>query len=440
MKVLDITIKDMLQASRSRTIFFFMFVIPIGISLLFMVMFRGIGDDDGFQLPTIDVVIVNLDEGKLPGQALDSVTGDAGAVREPFSSMGDVVVQLLRSDAFSALMHVELLEDVDSAKRAVDAQEAGVAVILPANFTDSLIQRGTSSSVELYKDPTLSFSPLIVEAIVSQILDRFSSASIATNVSVDSLASSGLIVDDSQAQELAMIFTAAFSEQGISGEDQQAALVAVQAPSGSGEETDLLTQIVGTIFGGMMIFFGFFTAASTLETILVEEERGTLARLFTTPTGHRAILEGKSLSAVVILIFQLAVLLTFGALAMNIYWGTIPTILLAAIGTILLAVATGSFLVSFMQNTRQGGIIFGGVLTMTGMLGLIPVFTSGNPDQPEALQFVSLLVPQGWAMRGLSLSMEGAPLQDMLPIFGVILLWTIVLASIGQYRLSKRFA
>jgi hypothetical protein len=75
MKVLDITIKDMLQASRSRTIFFFMFVIPIGISLLFMVMFRGIGDDDGFQLPTIDVVIVNLDEGKLPGQALDSVTG-----------------------------------------------------------------------------------------------------------------------------------------------------------------------------------------------------------------------------------------------------------------------------------------------------------------------------------------------------------------------------
>jgi ABC-type multidrug transport system permease subunit len=132
--------------------------------------------------------------------------------------------------------------------------------------------------------------------------------------------------------------------------------------------------------------------------------------------------------------------MTFGAIVMSISWGTPPSVLLAAAGIILVAVATGSFLVSMMQNTRQGGIIFGGVLTMTGMLGLIPVFTSGNPNQPEALQIVSLLVPQGWAMRGLQLSMDGATFQEMLPVFGVILLWTIVLAFIGQHRLRKRFA
>ena len=39
--------------------------------------------------------------------------------------------------------------------------------------------------------------------------------------------------------------------------------------------------------GGMMIFYAFFTGASTGQTILQEEEEGTLPRLFTTPTPQR---------------------------------------------------------------------------------------------------------------------------------------------------------
>ena len=132
--------------------------------------------------------------------------------------------------------------------------------------------------------------------------------------------------------------------------------------------------------------------------------------------------------------------MVFGALALSIYWGTPATAVLAALGIILVASAMGIFLVSLMQNTRQGGIIFGGVLTMTGMIGMIPVFTAGNPDQPETLEMISLLVPQGWAMRNLSLSMDGADLTEMLPVFGVILLWTLVLGFIGQRRMRKRFA
>jgi ABC-type multidrug transport system permease subunit len=441
MKLLDITLKDILQASRSRTIFFFMFVIPFGISLLFMLMFGGVGDDEGFQLPTIEVVIVNLDEGRLPEQATQSFTVDGdGPSADSFNSMGELLVQLLQSEAFADLMNVTVAESSDSAMAAVDSQDAGVAVILPADFTASLIEQGASSTVELYQDPTLTISPLIVEAIVTQILDSFDSAKIGMDVTMERLAASGLALDGQRVQDIVLRFTTAFSDQQGSGDSGEVVLVTVQPPPGVDEETDPLTEIVGVILGGMMIFFAFFTAAASMETILVEEERGTLARLFTTPTSHRTILGGKALSALIILIFQLIVLMTAGALVMNIYWGTPPSVILAATGIILVAVATGSFLVSMMQNTRQGGIIFGGVLTMTGMLGLIPVFTSGNPNQPEALQIVSLLVPQGWAMRGLQLSIDGATFQEMLPVFGVILLWTIVLAFIGQHRLRKRFA
>jgi ABC-2 type transport system permease protein len=177
-----------------------------------------------------------------------------------------------------------------------------------------------------------------------------------------------------------------------------------------------------------------------LETILTEEERGTLARLFTTPTSHRAILGGKGLAGIITLTIQITVLISFGALVMNVDWGAPASVFLAALGIVLIAAATGMFLVSMMKNTRQGGVIFGGVLTMTGMMGLIPVFTAGVPNQPEALKIVSLIVPQGWAMRNLTLAMEGATVQEMLPVFGGILIWTLAFVFIGQHRMRKRFA
>ncbi len=445
MKLLDITLKDLRQSSRGKTIFFFMFVIPIGISLLFMFMFGSAGDEEGFQLPTIDVVVVNLDEGQLPSQAVPALDLDSGGTADSANpdsirSMGQILVQLLQSDVFADLMNVTESDTVEQAKDAVDGQEAGVAVILPPTFTDSLIQPGATSTVELYQDPTLTFGPLIVEAIITQILDNFDSAKIGMEVTISQLAKAGLVLDEAQLQEIVTRFTLAFSDQDGSSESGEFVLVTVQPPPGADEETDLVTEIVGVILGGMMIFFAFFTVAASMETILVEEERGTLARLFTTPTNHRTILGGKAAAGVITLIIQLTVLMTFGALVMKIYWGTPASVILAAVGIILVASATGIFLVSLMQNTRQGGIIFGGLLTMTGMIGLIPVFTSGNPNQPEALDIVSLLVPQGWAMRGLSLSMDGATVLEMLPVFGVTMIWTLILAFIGQHRMRKRFA
>ena len=58
MRILDITIKDLRQASRSLTIYFFMFVVPILVTLLFRFMFGGLGgEESGFSLPKTTVVV-----------------------------------------------------------------------------------------------------------------------------------------------------------------------------------------------------------------------------------------------------------------------------------------------------------------------------------------------------------------------------------------------
>ena len=130
----------------------------------------------------------------------------------------------------------------------------------------------------------------------------------------------------------------------------------------------------------------------------------------------------------------------FGRLVFDIDWGSLPTTFLAALGLIIVSVSTGLFIVSWLTNTRQTGIVFGGVLTLTGMIGLIGVFTAGVPNQPEFIETISLLVPQGWAIRGLTISMDGGSVIDLLPIFAGLMVWSLVFSLIGLRRMSRRYA
>ena len=67
-----------------------------------------------------------------------------------------------------------------------------------------------------------------------------------------------------------------------SGSGSSSAVLDVRTPT-TAPETSMLVRIIGPIMGGTMIFYAFFTGMSTGESILREEEEGTLARLFTTP-------------------------------------------------------------------------------------------------------------------------------------------------------------
>ncbi|MGD2077467.1 MAG: ABC transporter permease [Chloroflexota bacterium] len=443
MKLLDVTFKDLLQSSRSYMVYVFAFVIPILVTLLFLLIFGGLGDDEEFELPNTSVVIVNLDEGRLPAGSEGGATafedldlelpGETGADMAAANSFGDVLVALLKSDVFADFISVSEAPTDTAGQAAVQDGEAGVAIIIPANFTEAMVQGEGTAEVLFYNDPTLLLGPRIVESIVRQVLDNFAAGTIATGVAINGLLEAGVPLDAALMADILDQVTATQSSA-------PPELVDTRLPPGMDESSSLVTDIISLIMGGMMIFFVFFTAAASVETILTEEERGTLQRLFTTPTSNQTILSGKALAGVITVTIQIIVLMLFGHFVFGIDWGSLLPVVLALIGIVLAATATGLFLVSLMQNTRQGGFIFGGVLTVTGMLGLIPVFTSGVPNQPESLQTISLLVPQGWAMRSLTVAQDGGDVAEILPIVAGLLAWALVLGFIGQRRLQKRFA
>jgi len=417
MKAIDIALKDMRQSFRSKGAIIFMFVIPILITVLFSFMFGNIAvADEGFTLPQTTVALVNLDQGQAPGMG----------------SMGVFLADMLQGEELADLVVVSEMETAAAARSAVDNQEAGIAVIIPAGFTNAITGVGETVEVELYRDPTLTIGPAIVSSIVSQVVDGMIAANIGIGITMSQLAEAGVALTPQTIQEIVDAYTTVPPPQ------QAADLTRLQAPSGH-ESGNELAQMLAFILGGMMVFYAFFTGANVLNTILTEQENGTLQRLFTTPTSHMAIFSGKFIATLFILAVQVAVLLTFGNLVFDIQWGDPLPVAIAAAGLVIIAATTGLFLVSLLKNTRQAGIIFGGLLTLTGMLGLISVFTAGAPNTLAALDTISLLVPQGWAVRSFRQAMEGEPLPNITLTFAVILLWSAVFFFVGQYRLRKRF-
>ncbi len=427
MKALDIALKDIRQSMRSRNALIFMFAIPILITAMFALMFGQIaaGDDAEFTVPRTAVLLVNLDEGEMP-----IASGDLQA-----ANMGGLLGQMLQQDDLSDLMTITQMDDAAAARTAVDDQQAGAAIIIPAGFTDALTSDAENVSLELYTDPTLTIGPAIVESVVSQFVDSFSAGTIGVGVTIGQLAEAGLPVTDD------LVNDAVAHYQQTGGQFGRGPLVSVQQPPGADNgQTNQLASILGLILAGMMVFYAFFTGANTLNSILTEEENGTLQRLFTTPTSQLSLFSGKFLAALLVLSVQVAVLLIFGNLVFDINWGEPLPVAMAAAGLVLIAATFGLFLVSLIKDQRQAGVIFGGLLTLTGMLGLMSVFTAGAPNTPPALNTIGLLVPQGWAIRGMRQAMDGAELADNLLTLGVVVALSAVFFFAGQWRLRKRFA
>ena len=433
MKIFDIAIKDLTRSFRSTFALMFMFVVPLLVTGMFYFMFGGMGSSDngGFNLPKTTIVIANLDQGS-PAIAQGMATMTQGLSSD---SLGELVVQILQSPDFASLLEVRLAPDAASARQAVDSQKAGVAIIIPADFSAAFADPQATSTLELYQDPTLTIGPGIVKSVLSQFMDGFSAIKIAVEVSVAQALAAGQPADAATTGAVIGQYTASLAQRG----DPSAALLDVHAPAAKKESNNLMAQIIGPIMGGMMIFFAFFTGVSTAQSILREDEDGTLPRLFTTPTAQTTILGGKFLAVGLTVLVQVSVLLVVANLLFHIQWGAFVPVGLAALGIVACASSFGIFINSLLKSTRQGGVVFGGILTVTGMVGMMSIFTATVPNA-AGLGAVSLLVPQGWAVRGLTLAMSGAAVSQAALNLLVLLVLSVVFFVIGVLRFQKRYA
>lgn len=425
MKTLDIALKDVRRNLRNAFFLVFGLALPLLTAVLFYFAFSGLASGDGgIDLAAIRVQVVNLDE------------------PQGGFSAGALVEQILR-DAIPDIIQVTTAADADNARAAVDDQEAAVAVIIPAGFTSAALAPAGEAAIELYQDPALTLGPSIVKGILGQIVDGFAGSGIAAEVARDQLIARAAGADAATLQGIVAEYGAWSSS--LAGEYQSGEnpFIEFQAPPDAGQQgNDDLTSMLALIMAGMMVFYVFFTGAASAQSIIQEEEAGTLARLFTTPTPGSAILGGKFISVFALLTVQVITLVIVSSLIFNIDWGDFVPVALVTLGLVVEASGFGIFITSFLKNSRQSGIIFGGVMTVLGMIGLTSVFTAGVPGGNNPMSTASLVVPHGWGVRGWRLLLEqgGSLTGDILLTVAVTLVLGIVFFTIGVLKFRKRFA
>lgn len=423
MKILDIALKDILRSLRNYFFLGFGLGVPILMGVIFYFAFGGLASEGGFEIAQVEVLIVNLDE---PLAEYDGF------------SAGKILADFLQSEELAELLAATEAASAADARAAVDRQEAGVAVIIPADLSAAAFDPQGKAEVEIYHDPTLTIGPGIVTSIVTQFMDTLVGSKIAAGVAYDQLTAQGATVDAMVLQDVATQYG---EWSATLAESQDASiLLDIRSPAGKEEEGNMALEMVGGVMTGMMVFYAFYTGAASAMGILQEEQDGTLPRLLTTPTPTSTILGGKLIAVFALVIVQILVLMAFSSLIFKTEWGALGPLSMAIAGLVVLAASFGIFIMSWLRDSKQAGVVIGGVMTVLGMVGISSVFTANVPGAEGGItEIMPLFVPQGWAMRAWRLVIEGGTAGDVLLPFAVMLVLGAAFFAIGALRFKKRF-
>ncbi|NMC78757.1 MAG: ABC transporter permease [Chloroflexi bacterium] len=425
MKIIGIALKDLTRSFRSTFAIGMMVVAPLMLTGLIYFAFGGPSGGDT-KLPEVKAGVVNLDT--LPDNA-------------PLqASLGETIRSIFFDDSVKSWLTARDYADEASALAAIDRQEIGVAIIIPENFTEHFLDNQKDVKVRVVSDPTLAIGPAVAQNMVTAMLDGVTGGQIALETLMDRQRANGITPDPAQIPGWAATYQNWYADfqRNLFHHPDKAALALVAPAAGEATTTNSLQKLMGLVMAGQMIFFAFFTGAYAMMSILREDEEGTLARLFTSPTSRTAILTGKFLAVVVTVALQGLVLIAAGRFAFGIAWGQPAGVALALVGQVIAATGLGVLLIAFVKNSQQAGPVLGGALTLLGMLG--GVMTSAVSNMPAAFTALANFTPQGWVLKTWRLVMDGQPVSHLLVPFVVMVALGTLMFAMGAMMFKRRYA
>ena len=404
MKPLAIAWKDLVTRFRDRGALALLFVTPFALTLTISFAFGGSG---GGGLADIPVAIVNQDAGEF----------------------GAYLVETFASDELADLVSPLVVSDTVAARTAVDADEAAAVVIIPTDFSASLMAagQGTETSViEIYANPTRPVSVGVVREIVAEFLDRLTSAMAGVRVSVVQITKDSL-ASPQEMQELAPQIGAR-AWQRVS----ESHLIAIRRESAVQSKNDGFNW-AAYMAPSMAILFLMFTVTAGGRSILAERQEGTLARLLVSPTTPAQILAGKAFGIFLSGVAQVAILIVAGSLLLNLRWGAPGLVALVVLALVAAATGWGMLLAAYARTPGQANAV-GTMLTLA--FGAL----AGNflPRQwlPRWLQTVSYVSPNAWGLEAFNALAASGSLADLaVPVIALLVMALVLLGvSLPAFR------
>lgn len=377
-ELLVMTIADVRQRFRDRTVVIFGLLAPLGLMFVFNAIFGGTSD---IELAPVSVVA------SVPA-------GDQFAT---------IVVDALRS---VEIVDVSVTEaSPEGVQQAVEGTEAALGIMIPDDFT-AAVQDGQETAVRIIEGDDAGLETDIVVGVVAATVDQLHASALTTRAG----AAAGL--SPGQLAELA----------------RQAATGAPALTISEGAAADEQLSPSGSLVAGQAGLFLLFTVGFGVLALLTEREQGTLARLQSMPMRRELIVAAKVLSGYVLGVLATTVLLVAGSWLFDIDFGN-PL----AVGVLVLAAVAAATSLTFIvarvaRTAEQAGV---GQAIVALVLGI-----AGGAFFPlNARGFVATLFdlnPVAALQHGLGITSGGGGLTDITTPVIVMLGFAVVCVLISR--------
>jgi ABC-2 type transport system permease protein len=416
MKAVQIAWKDTLTRFRDWKALAGMLAAPLLISALIGLAFGDLASGET-PIENIPIALVNADEGQL----------------------GHLYEEALESEGLEDLLTLETMPDLEAAKQRIEAGELRAVIYIPPGFSASLVPTADASefefepvSVQIFTDPAAELSPFIVISIVEQITAGLNGALLAGQVSASQAVQQAALLGPALAN-LGAVLAEELTVENFDSEQPRLDLALIE----TGEAAEPF-DVYAFFVPGMAVFFLMFSMFDGSRSILLEQTRGTLPRLMTTPTSTGEIILGKMGGTFLTGLLQFTILVLASTLLFGISWGSSPVgVATIVVLTVFAAAGLGALLTTFARNENQASIIASAVSLTFGALGG-SFFPSSSLT--GVVDWASRLTINRWAMDGFTkLTMGKAGFIEILPEAGILALIGLITFVLALRGFRRRF-
>jgi len=389
MKILAMMWKDILLRFSSRIELLFFFILPV----IFTFLLSGVGGNQGEDVSLL--LVVDEDQSYL-SRALVNM------IQEKRTGEVDLVTS-------------------QEAERQFEAQDVLVWIKIPAGFANTLMEGG-SAEVQVYKTP----NNISASAGESSIRAGVSAFNQALAIAMRSLEVADQLQPFQADPEKQAYFQRSFETASESLAALPSRLLIRSVLINEVEEIDAAAQASA----GQLVSWVMIPLVGTSALLAWDRTGKTLARFLTTPTRTSSYILGTASAQLSISLFQMLVLMAFGALVLKLPWGQSPLgLAMVMVSFGLAAVASGMMLGAFVKSPRAANSLSIMISMLFALLGgcwwPLELF-------PPLMRKLAQIFPTYWVMQGFTtLLSRGGSYQDVLPFTLVLLAFALVFFTIG---------
>jgi ABC-2 type transport system permease protein len=391
-RILDITLKDLMQLLRDVKTFMFLLIMPVIFTFLFGYAFGGFssGDSDS-RLP---VGFISQDDHWITG------------------SLHDL---LLKSEVMRLDENI-FLSSADLEKQVADGDLAA-AIIVPDGYGRAMLKDKTARLIVIADKNSSIWTT--IEAELLTLASRLDGA-VRTATIIEQLDVEGIPFDY------------AF-EQSLSAWDEPP-IVINETTSLAMEKTSNESGLAHTA-PGMMLQFAIAGLLTAAQVIVAERKTRTLQRLLTTATNRAHIVLGHYLAIFFLIFTQFMILILFAQVILNVDYLRLPAATLVVAFSAALCISALGLLIGILARTEEQAIMFS-LIPMFVFAGLggawVPLEVTG-----PTFQAIGHLSPVAWGMDGFeNIVARGLGLDSVLLPAAALVGYAVVffVLAVGRFR------